>query len=140
MLSFPMDVVLVPAGRVFVLPASSTAFARAELRAFLVVVGRALSAQLQLQLTSSSMSQVRCRRPGGYLVWSITFFLGVGLTDLGDFGRYWGQNKAVVSDFSGSVVHCNVGIVLIFLARVVAPVTNFTSSYFGKIILAVEYR
>jgi hypothetical protein len=26
--------------------------------------------------------------PPGYLVWSRTFLLGVGLTDLGDFGRY----------------------------------------------------
>ena len=33
-------------------------------------------------------------RPGyGYLVWSRNFLLGVGLTDLGDFGWwYWGQN------------------------------------------------
>jgi hypothetical protein len=33
-----------------------------------------------------------------------------------------------------------VGIVLIFLARVVVLVKNFTFSYFEKIILAVEYH
>jgi hypothetical protein len=74
------------------------------------------------------------------LVWSRTFLLGVGLTDLGDFGRYSGQNKAIVSVFYGSVVYFNVVTVLIFLARVVVLVKNFTSSYFEKIILAVEYR
>jgi hypothetical protein len=60
-------------------------------------------------------------------VWSRTFLLGVGLTDLGHFGRYFGQNKEIVSVFSGSVVYFNVGIGLTF-------------SYFLKIILAVEYR
>jgi hypothetical protein len=78
--------------------------------------------------------------PAGYSVWSITFLLRVGLTGLGDFGRYWGQNKAVVGVFNGSVAYCNVGIVLIFLARVVVLVKKFTSSYFGNIILAVECR
>jgi hypothetical protein len=43
------------------------------------------------------------------LVWSITFLLGVGLTDLGHFGRYFGQNKEIVSVFNGSVVYFNVG-------------------------------
>jgi hypothetical protein len=65
------------------------------------------------------------------LVWSITFLLGVGLTDLGDFGRYWGKNKAIVGVFNGSVhvVYCNVGVALTFLARVVIIVKNFTSSF-----------
>jgi hypothetical protein len=66
------------------------------------------------------------------LAWSITFLLGVGLTDLGDFGRYWGQNKAIVGVFNGSVVYCNVGIVLIFLARVVVLVKKISSAYFTK--------
>jgi hypothetical protein len=51
------------------------------------------------------------------LVWSRTFLLGVGLTDLGHFGRYFGQNKGIVSVFNGSVVYFNVGIGLIFLGR-----------------------
>jgi hypothetical protein len=55
--------------------------------------------------------------PPGYLVWSRTFLLGVGLTDLGHFGRYFGQNKALVSVFNGSVVFFNVGIGLTFLGR-----------------------
>ena len=55
---------------------------------------------------------VRCP---SYLVWSKTFLLGVGLTDLSGFGRYLGQNKAIVSVFNGSVVYFNVGIGLIFL-------------------------
>jgi hypothetical protein len=81
-------------------------------------------------------------RPPGYLVWSRTFLLGVGLTDLGDFGRYQGQNKAIVGVFNGSVVYCNcnVGIVLIFLARAVLLINKFTSTYFEKMLLAVEYR
>jgi hypothetical protein len=74
------------------------------------------------------------------LVWSTAFLLGVGLADLGDFGRYWGQNKAKVGVFNGSLVYYNVGIVLIFLARIVLIAKNFTSTYFEKIILAVEYR
>ena len=58
--------------------------------------------------------------PPGYLVWSKTFLLGVGIMDLGDFGRYyWGQNKAIVVVYNGLVVYCNVGVVLIFLARAV---------------------
>jgi hypothetical protein len=53
------------------------------------------------------------------LVWSRTFLLGVGLTDLGHFGRYFGQNKEIVSAFNGSVVYFNVGIGLMtyFLGR-----------------------
>jgi hypothetical protein len=41
------------------------------------------------------------------LVWSTTSLLGVGLTDLGHFGRYFGQNKEIVSVFNGSVVYFN---------------------------------
>jgi hypothetical protein len=43
------------------------------------------------------------------------FLLGVGLTDLGPFGRYFGQNKEIASVFSGSVAYFNVGIGLTFL-------------------------
>jgi hypothetical protein len=65
---------------------------------------------------------IRCP---SYFVWSRTFLLGVGLADLGDFGRYFGQNKKIVSVFNGSVVYFHVGI-------------GLTSSYFLKSILAVE--
>jgi hypothetical protein len=77
-------------------------------------------------------------RSPSYLDWSITFLLGVGLTDLGDLERHLGGNKAIVGVFNGPVVYVNVGIVLIFLARVVVLVKNFTSSRFfwG----ATEYR
>jgi hypothetical protein len=51
------------------------------------------------------------------LFWSRTFLLGVGLTDLGDFGRYFGKNKEIVSVFNGSVVYFNVGIGLTFFGR-----------------------
>jgi hypothetical protein len=77
------------------------------------------------------------------LVWSRTFLLGVGLTDLGHFGRYFGQNKEIVSVFNGSVAYFNVGIGLTFLGirvGVVVLVKNFTSSYFFEMILAVENR
>jgi hypothetical protein len=60
----------------------------------------------------------------GYLVWSISFLLGVGLTDLGDFGRYWGQDKAIVGVFNGPVIYANVRMILVFLARVVVLVKN----------------
>ena len=70
---------------------------------------------------------VRCP---SYLVWSKTFLLGVGLTDLSEFGRYLGQNKAIVSDFHGPVIYFHVIVVLIFLARVVVLVANFF--YFEK--------
>jgi hypothetical protein len=76
-------------------------------------------------------------RPPSYFFWSRTFLLGVGLTDLGHFGRYFGQNKEIVSVFNGSVVYFNVGIGLTFLGVVVLA-KNFTSSYFLKMILAVE--
>jgi hypothetical protein len=56
-------------------------------------------------------------RSTSYLVWSRTFLLGVGLTDLGRFGRYFGQNKEIVSVFNGSVVYFNVGIGLTFFGR-----------------------
>jgi hypothetical protein len=54
----------------------------------------------------------------------------------------WSQNKAIVGVFNGPVVYryYNAGIVLVFLARVVVLVKNFTSTYFEKQILAVEYR
>jgi hypothetical protein len=65
----------------------------------------------------------------GYLVWSITFLLGVGLTNLGDFG-IGVKKKAIVGVFNGSVVYCNVGVVLIFLAKAVVIVKEFTSSGF----------
>jgi hypothetical protein len=74
------------------------------------------------------------------LVWSLTFHLGVGFTDLGGLGQYWGQNKAIVGAPNGSVVCGTVGVVLIFLAGAVVLVKNLTSSYFEKLILAVEYR
>jgi hypothetical protein len=68
----------------------------------------------------------------GYLIWSITALLDVGLTDLGDLGRHLGGNKAIVGVLNGPVVYVNVGIVLIFLARVVILAKNFTSSYFEE--------
>jgi hypothetical protein len=49
---------------------------------------------------------------------------------LGDFGRYFGQNKATLSDFNGSVVYFNVGIGLTFLGGVVVLAKKFPSSYF----------
>jgi hypothetical protein len=75
----------------------------------------------------SALCVIRCPT---YFVWSRTFLLGVGLADLGDFGRYFGQNKEIVSVFNGSVVHFNVGIGLTFSVGVVVLVKNFTSSYF----------
>jgi hypothetical protein len=39
-----------------------------------------------------------------------TFLLGVGFTDLGGFGRYFGQNKEIVSVFNGPVVCFDVEI------------------------------
>jgi hypothetical protein len=67
------------------------------------------------------------------LVWSTTFLLSVGLTDLGDLGRHLGGNKAIVGVFNGPVGYVNVGIMLIFLARAVVLVKNFTSSYLKNI-------
>jgi hypothetical protein len=45
-------------------------------------------------------------RSPSYLVWSRTFLLGFGLTDLGDLGRHLGGNKAIdlVGVFNGPVV------------------------------------
>jgi hypothetical protein len=76
------------------------------------------------------------------LVWSRTFLRGVGLTDLDVLGRHLGGNKAIVGLFNGPVVYVNVGVVLIFLARVVALVKNLTSGYryFDFFILAGECR
>ena len=65
---------------------------------------------------------VRCP---SYLVLSKTFLLGVGLTDLSEFGRYFGQNKAILSVFNGPVIYFNVVVVLIFLPRIVVLVANF---------------
>ena len=65
---------------------------------------------------------VRCP---SYLVLSKTFLLGVGLTDLSEFGRYLGQNKAIVSDFHGLVIYFNVIVVFIVLAKVVLLITNY---------------
>ena len=64
-------------------------------------------------------------RSPSYLVWSRTFLLGVGLTGLSEFGRYLSQTKAIVSVFNGPVTYFNVGVVLIFLARIVVLFTNF---------------
>jgi hypothetical protein len=63
------------------------------------------------------LSELCVIRSPSYLLWSRTFLLGVGLTDLSHFGRYFGQNKAIVSVFNGSVVYFNVGIGLTFLGR-----------------------
>jgi hypothetical protein len=59
------------------------------------------------------------------LVWSRIFLLGVGLTDLSEFDRYFGKNKAIVSVFNGPVIYFHVVVVLIFLARIVVLVANF---------------
>ena len=40
-----------------------------------------------------------------------------GVTDLGHFGRYFGQNKEIVSVFNRSAVYFNVGVGLTFLGR-----------------------
>jgi hypothetical protein len=48
------------------------------------------------------------------LTWIGVLFNAV---QLGHFGRYFGQNKAIVSVFNGSVVYFNVGIGLIFFCR-----------------------
>jgi hypothetical protein len=61
----------------------------------------------------SALCVIRC--PSN-LVWSRTFLLGVSSADLGHFGRYFGQNKEIVSVFYGSVVYFNVGLGL-FLGR-----------------------
>jgi hypothetical protein len=108
---------------------------------FLDLAPSILHSTIGYEITFPSALCLIC--PPGYLGWSITFLLGVGLTDLGDFGRYWywGQNKAIVGIFNGSVVYlyCDVGVVLIFFARFVLLVKNFTSSYFD-FFGAVEYR
>jgi hypothetical protein len=73
-----------------------------------------------------------------YLVWSRTFLLGVvGLTGLSGFGRYFGQNKEIVSAFCGSVVCSNVGMGLTFSVGAVVLAKNFTSSYLLENIFAV---
>ena len=77
-------------------------------------------------------------RSTSYLVWSRTFLLGVGLTDLGHFGRYFGQNKEIVSVFNGSVVYFNVGIGLTFLGRCCSTRQELYFQLFVEMILAVE--
>jgi hypothetical protein len=104
--------------------------------------GSGFSDLLQYCITIGSettfLSALCVIRSPSYFVWSRTFLLGVVLTDLGDFGWYFGQNKEIVSVFNGSVVHFNVGIGLTFLGRCCSTCQNFTSSYFLKMILAVE--
>jgi hypothetical protein len=56
-------------------------------------------------------------RSPSYLVWSRTFLLEFGLTDLSHFGRHLRQNKAIANVFNGSVVYFNVGIGLICLGK-----------------------
>ena len=75
-----------------------------------------------------------------YFVWSRTFLLGVGLTDLGDFGRYFGQNKEIISVFNGSVVYFNVGIGLTFFGRSCSTRHELYFQLFLEMILAVECR
>ena len=79
---------------------------------------------------------IRCP---SYLVWSRTFLLGVGLTDLGDFGRYFGQNKeiCIVSRFNGAVVYFNVGIGLTLCGKCCSTRQErhfqlFLEKYFGR--------
>jgi hypothetical protein len=72
------------------------------------------------------------------LVWSRTFLLGVGLTDLGHFGRYFGQNKEIVSVFKGSVVYFNVGIGLTFLGISCSTRQELYFQLFFLSILAVK--
>jgi hypothetical protein len=79
---------------------------------------------------------VRCP---SYLVWSNTFLLGVGLTDLSEFGRYLGQTRRIVSDFHGPVIYVNVIVVLIFLARAVVLVANFILFWKKNKCLAVNF-
>jgi hypothetical protein len=49
---------------------------------------------------------------------------------IGDYGRYFDQNKEIVSVIYGSGVYFNVGVAV--------RVKNFTSSYFSGNTLAVE--
>jgi hypothetical protein len=74
----------------------------------------ALQVVLRPHFLASALCVIRCP---SYLLWSRTSLLGVGLADLGDFGRYFGQNKKTVSVFNGSVVYFNVRIRLTFLGR-----------------------
>jgi hypothetical protein len=83
---------------------------------------------------------IRCP---SYLVWSRTFLLGVGLTDLGHFGRYFGPNKEIVSVFNGSVVYFDVGIGLTFLGRSCSTSQELYypgTKYLFEMILAVVCR
>jgi hypothetical protein len=78
-----------------------------ELRQYCITIGS----------ETTFLSELCVIQSPSYLVWSRTFLLGVGLTDLGHFGRYFGQNKEIVSVFNGSVVYFKVGIGLTFLGR-----------------------
>jgi hypothetical protein len=84
------------------------------------------------------LSELCVIRSPSYLVWSRTFLRGVGLTDLSHFGRYFGQNKEIVSVFNGSVVYFNVGIGLNFLGRscgarqALLYFQLFVEKYFGR--------
>jgi hypothetical protein len=73
-----------------------------------------------------------------YFFWSRTFLLGVGLTDLGHFDRYFGQNKEIVSVFNGSEVYFNVGIGLTFLGRCCSTRQELYFQLLFEMILAVE--
>jgi hypothetical protein len=75
-----------------------------------------------------------------YSLWSITFLLDFGLTDLGHFGRYFGQNKEIVSVFNGSVVCFDVGIGLTFLGRCCSNRHGRQFQLLCEKFLAVEYR
>jgi hypothetical protein len=71
------------------------------------------------------------------MVCSRTFLLGVVLTDIGHFGRYFGQNKEIVSVLNGYVVYFNVGIRLTFLGRCCITRQElyfqlFFEKYFGR--------
>jgi hypothetical protein len=80
-------------------------------------------------------------RSPSYLVWSRTFLLGVGLTDLGDFGRDFGQNKEIASVFNGSVAYFNVGIGPTFLGRCCSSTRQeLYFQLFVEMILAVGCR
>jgi hypothetical protein len=59
--------------------------------------------------------------------------------DLGHFGRYFGQNKEIVSVFNGSVVCFYVGIGLTFLVRSCSTCPElYFQLFFEKSVLAVD--
>jgi hypothetical protein len=95
---------------------------------------------LQLVLRPHFLVHFCVIRSPSYFVWSRTFLLGVGLTDLGHLGRYFGQNKEILSVFNGSVVYFNVGIVLTFLGRCCSTRQGIYFQQFFEMILSVECR